>query len=275
MRLYLVTDMEGVAGVKDVENWCEPGGSRYDAGKTLTTLEVNAAIDGFLAGGFTHVSVLDGHGVGGLNPDLLDSRAERVRGPSEVYPPGLEAGYDAMAWVGQHAKAGTPYSHLTHTQSFRLIDLRLNGFSIGEFGQCCLCGRELGVPAVFASGELALEAEARALVPAIHFAAVKRGVQPDGFDHLTTEQYGQAKLEAEHQAPEQAQSLIRQRAEEAARHFRDNRPDFTRGPSFAAPFELEVVLRADRAGDPPLSQTVTSDSLQEAMHRLFELIWPQ
>ena len=105
-KIYIVTDMEGVAGVRDFENWCEPAGRYYDLGRKLLTLEVNAAVEGFsrAARGDT---VLDGHGYGGVAIELLDSRAKLERGWPSGYPGASLAGggFDAIAWVGQHAKA--------------------------------------------------------------------------------------------------------------------------------------------------------------------------
>ena len=75
MKILLMSDMEGVAGILNREDWTRPSGATYDAGKRLLTEEVNAAIDGLFAGGATYVLVVDGHGPGGIDPELLDERA--------------------------------------------------------------------------------------------------------------------------------------------------------------------------------------------------------
>src|SRR5512136_889905 len=79
ISVYIMTDMEGVAGVLDFENWTSPESRYYDDGKEFLTLEVNAAIEGFARGGATEFLVVDGHGYGGINPKLLDRRAELAR----------------------------------------------------------------------------------------------------------------------------------------------------------------------------------------------------
>ena len=66
MKVLLMTDMEGVAGVKNSEDWCMPDSRFYSVGCRLLTLEVNAAVEGFFAGGATYVQVADGHGAGGI-----------------------------------------------------------------------------------------------------------------------------------------------------------------------------------------------------------------
>ncbi len=76
MKLMIMTDMEGVAGMLNFEDWCVPDGRYYDKGKRLLTLEVNAAIEGFFHGGATEIVVVDGHGNGGIDPELLDERAQ-------------------------------------------------------------------------------------------------------------------------------------------------------------------------------------------------------
>ena len=51
MNIYIMTDLEGVAGVLDYDNWCTPESRYYETAKELLTLEVNAAIEGFFEGG--------------------------------------------------------------------------------------------------------------------------------------------------------------------------------------------------------------------------------
>ena len=130
-----------------------------------------------------------------------------MRGRSEqVWPWGLDTSFDGLAFVGQHAKAGTPFSHITHTQAFTYIDLRVNDISIGEYGQLALCASELHVPTILACGERALALEAESLTPGVVTVSVKRGLLPDGLDDVDADAYGRAKLSAEHQASEEAHS---------------------------------------------------------------------
>jgi len=93
MKIYIMTDLEGVAGVLDSENWCSPEGRYYELAKELLTLEVNAAVRGFIRGGATEIVVADGHGPGGIHPVLLDSRAMLMRGWPEGFPLGLDRSY--------------------------------------------------------------------------------------------------------------------------------------------------------------------------------------
>lgn len=243
MRVYIQTDVEGVAGVLDVENWCTPQSRYYDVGKELLTAEVNACAEGLFAGGATSILVADGHGAGGINPRLLDSRVELQRGWARGWPLGLEEGFDFVACVGQHAKAGTEFSHITHTQWFNWIDLTVNGVSVGEFGQFALCASELGIRYIFASGEEALAHEAQALIPGIETVAVKRGIQPGRGDDLDTEAYARFHLGAVHLHPQRACELIRRGAERALRRAQTERFGII---PLNPPYKLTAVFRGPK-----------------------------
>ena len=105
MRIYLMTDLEGVAGVQNFELWTRPGCLFYLLARQLLTQEVNAAVEGFFAGGADSILVADGHGPGAVDVADLDPRVEYMRGWPKSWPLGLEeGGYDFLAFVGQHAK---------------------------------------------------------------------------------------------------------------------------------------------------------------------------
>ena len=174
MRLFIISDMEGVGGVLNLYDWCVPNGSRNAVGCKLLTEEVNAAVNGFFAGGATEVIVYDGHGANGsILGEMLDDRAALQRGRMDF--PVINSRVDALAFVGQHAKAGTANAHLAHTQTEEAIDFRLNGVSLGEFGQSAYAFSEINVPAIFAAGDLAMTYEAKNLVQEIVTVAVKEG----------------------------------------------------------------------------------------------------
>ena len=83
MKIMLMTDMKGCAGVLNAEDWLVPGGPCYAQGQRLLTEDANAAVDG--------------HGAGGLNPELLDERALLMRGfANPPYPPGLDNSFAAL-----------------------------------------------------------------------------------------------------------------------------------------------------------------------------------
>ena len=59
MKVILMTDIEGVAGVVSFEADSYPTGKYYEAAKRLLTAEVNAAVEGLVAAGADDVLVLD------------------------------------------------------------------------------------------------------------------------------------------------------------------------------------------------------------------------
>jgi D-amino peptidase len=77
VRVHLISDMEGVAGIT---KWEQVGGGEplYEEGRRLYTEEINAAVRGAFAGGATEVVVMDCHGAGRGLP-LLRRRAARLR----------------------------------------------------------------------------------------------------------------------------------------------------------------------------------------------------
>ena len=265
MKIYLMTDLEGVAGVLDFDNWCTPESRYYETAKELLTMEVNAAIEGFLEGGAKEIVVADGHGYGGINFKLLDHRAELMRGWPGGFPFLLDKSHDAVAWVGQHAKSGTEYAHLAHTQWFSYLNLSVNGISIGEFGQFAMCASELGIPAVFASGDEAFAREAKALVPGIEAVSVKKGTTPGKGDDLTTELYAKRNLSAIHLHPVKARGLIKKGALLAAKKIKRDRSGKT--ISLKPPFERVTIFRAE-ANSP---QTISRESHPKSVTALLNL----
>lgn len=243
MKIFIMSDLEGVAGVMNGDDYLSSNGRYYDVAKRLLTEEVNAGIAGLAEHGFDEFVVADGHGKGGINIELLDPRAKLQRGwGSNPYPFGMDKTFDACAYIGQHAKAGTPYSHITHTGWWDVLDLTVNGVSIGEYGQGALCAGELGIPMIFAAGEQAFCEEVFALTPWVTTAAVLQGTLPGTGNDLTGEQYANANIGAIHLQPKAACQLIHQQAALAAKRFQTHRDSF-KLLKFNPPYQLTQKFR--------------------------------
>ena len=252
MKLLICTDMEGVSGVVNFKDYTRPDSSRYyEIGRRLLTKEINAAVEGFFQGGVTEIGVLDGHGPGAINQELLDDRVNYIRGHrSPIFPCGLDEGYDALAFIGQHAKSNTPYSHLTHTGMPCVYEMLVNGVSIGEYGQLALCAMELGIPTIFAAGEKAFAEEAEALTPGVVTVWGKRGLLPDsGSPDVSDEEYWDAKLAAEHVAPARVRELLTDGARRAAEKFFADRGQF-HYPELKGPWEIRRYIRKPKKSSP-------------------------
>jgi D-amino peptidase len=210
MKIFIMTDMEGVAGVGLFDD-VVPSGRHYAQSRRLLTQETNAAIEGAFAGGATEVVVADGHGGGGLNVEDLHPDARLLHGGNFPKPTfGLDKTYGALLMVGMHAMSGTADGHLNHTYSHTHIDyIKVNGIEIGEIGIFAMVAGALGVPTVFVSGDAAACREARTLLGNLETAAVKQGLNQDCALALS---------------PRKARELIRTGAEQAVRRRQDFKP---------------------------------------------------
>ena len=250
MRIGITTDMEGVAGVNTFDAWTMPGGYFYEIGKELLTDEVNAAVRGFLENGFDEAIIFDAHGHGGVDIRKLDERVLYQRGFAGPYPVGITPECDALAWVGQHAKAGTSCAHLAHTSSVYVRDQRINGVSVGEFGMGVYMAATMDpapVP-IFGSGDEAFCKEAKALCPHIHTVCVKRGQIPGSGDECTGPEYRVRNEAAVHISPKLACKKIYEEACAAAQDFM-KRPDKFRIAPLPAPYTVEIDYRTDYHGE--------------------------
>ena len=179
MKIYVVTDLEGISGIMSEEQTF-PDRPLYETeGRRLLTAEVNTVVQAALGAGAQEVCVLDGHG-GGYNfviEDLVPG-GRYVTGPGSAHPlTGLDATFDAVLLVGFHAMAGTPDAVLDHTQSSTSwMNFWVNDVCLGEIGQMALIAGHYGVPVLFCSGDEAACAEARELLgEGIVTVAVKKG----------------------------------------------------------------------------------------------------
>ena len=180
MKIFMGTDLEGVAGVVSFTEQSYADARYYDRAKRLLTAEVNAAVEGLLAAGVEDVLVMDGHGPGGIWFEDLHPAARLLHGrplaPRERIAP-IVSQYDACVMIGQHAMAGVLTSNQGHTQSSRAIDhIELNGVAIGEIAQFALYYGGLGLPLIFLSGEEDACREVKELVPGIVTVSVQQGL---------------------------------------------------------------------------------------------------
>jgi len=270
MKIYLMTDLEGVAGVLNFHEWVFTTGMFFYESRKLLTMEANAAVEGFFAGGASEVVVAAGHGggSGAIDTSLLDPRAKFQRGwPKGPYPLGLDKSYDAVAFVGQHAKAGTEYAHLAHTQNLRVIDLSVNDISVGEFGQTALCAGELDIPVIFGSGDKAFTKEAIELIPGIETVTVKEGLMSGKGDECSEEEYTARNAAAIHLHPETARKLIRKGAKKSIERLIKERFGIVK---IQPPYKLVYVFRADEKNPQTTKVKTHPSSISELMNKPFD-----
>ncbi|KIL39949.1 peptidase M55 D-aminopeptidase [Gordoniibacillus kamchatkensis] len=219
MRYFILTDLEGAAGVDSFTQTRGHDLQRKLPGMKQLAREVTACAEGIRsADPAAVIDVWDGHGSGGL-------LAEDIACGSYLRDSGAYFdldGYDAVLFVGQHAMAGTFHAPLCHTySSLEIAYYKLNGVYIGEFGCRALVAGLQGVPTIFIAGDDKAIMEAKLFVPQIETAVTKWGEGLEAADHL---------------GPDEACDVIRNGAANAVKRMRDI-PPFA---GFAPPFTLEV-----------------------------------
>ena len=219
---YVMTDLEGVAGVDDWDPRHREDATTakgvYDRAEMqrLLTAEVNAAARGLFAAGVTEVLVNDAHGAGRtiLSEELI-SGITLVQGVNRPrWLPGLSPRFDVLIQVGMHSMTGTPKGCLAHSMA-RNVVYRVNGDEVGEMELAAyLCGG-LGIPWAFTSGDLHACTESERWVGGIVTAPVKEGL---------------GDLCALHMAPVDARKLIETRVQEAVAAAGQIEPLVAEGP---------------------------------------------
>jgi D-amino peptidase len=176
LKVFVSVDMEGLAGVV-AGNEVSPGGPDYAHFRAIMAAETNAAVEGAVRAGATHVLVRDSHGnKTNLLPADVSPRAQLLRGASsgpKNMMEGIDATFGAAVFIGYHAKAGTPNAVLAHTSNGNVIDFEINGVSLPEAGYNALVAGLYNVPVVFVAGDRAFVDQARGLLGAVETVATK------------------------------------------------------------------------------------------------------
>jgi D-amino peptidase len=223
MKVFLSSDMEGTAGVVDWEQ-CVGDGPEAVAGRALLLAEVNAAIEGAVAGGATEIVVNDSHyNMRNLPAGALAGGASYLSGSHKplYMMQGLDASFDAVLFVSYHGSVGAP-AGLSHTYNPRAVmEARLGGVVTGEAGINALVAAHYGVPVVLVTGDRCACEETAALIPGVRTAVVKEHV---------------SRLAAHSLHPARACALIREAAQKAVAGAAAAAPP----PVGSAPLEISV-----------------------------------
>ncbi|HOQ45905.1 MAG TPA: M55 family metallopeptidase [Bryobacteraceae bacterium] len=171
--VFVITDAEGVAGICRQEQ-VEPTNPEL---RQALTAEVNAAVEGFLAGGVDEVIVWDGHdGSRTLSALTVHPKAKLVIGVLPVTMT-MERRYAAVAFIGQHSMAGVRGGIMAHSySSLGIQNIRINGKPVGEIEVRTALAGWFGTPVILLSGDAAAAEELRSIVPQAELAVVKEGL---------------------------------------------------------------------------------------------------
>jgi D-amino peptidase len=221
------------------------------------TQDVNAAIRGAMEAGADEVIVADGHWNGGnILIEELDPRARLNSGSPSPFSmmQGIDETVDGVAFVGYHARNGTPNAILDHTWSSKTVaNIWLNDILTGEYGLNAAVAGHFGVPVIMATGDQTACSQIVELLGELETAIVKQAT---------------GRFAAECLAPAVTQGMISEAASRAVGRLLDGDvPD---------PFVLDVPVRvtvefftsdmADKASKIPFTQregTRVSLSMEE------------
>lgn len=158
MKLYIVADMEGIAGVVSEEELGEykHGNSEdYQKARIQFTNEVLAVCEAALESGVEEIIVNDFHGNGRnlllekFPPEVLIIRGGfRKTAGYDL----LDSSYLGLVILGAHAKSNTFDSVLAHTYTNK-VEFELFGEPLGEFDLLALIAGEKKVPTILISGD--------------------------------------------------------------------------------------------------------------------------
>ncbi len=227
-KVFISVDMEGLAGVVAGAE-VSASGADYAHFRAIMAGETNAAIEGAFRAGATEVLVRDSHGdKRNLLPSAVDPRARLLRGQSagaKNMMEGIDSTFDAVVFIGYHARAGTPNAILEHTSTGNVVDVSINGVSLPEGGYNALVAGLYGVPVVFVSGDRAVVDQLRGLLGPIAAVAVK-------------EEIADASLGL---SPARAQAQIRDGVEKAVRDRARAKPY-----RIAGPYTMALKVKQER-----------------------------
>lgn len=223
-KVFICVDMEGISGVSSAEQTGGTGAD-YSRARKMMADDVNAAIRGAVDGGATEIVVIDSHGSGhNLQRDDLDAPARLISENFRRYGmmEGLDATFDAVLFIGHHAKAGSPVGVFAHTQNGNIRDVQINGRSVGEGGMNTLYAEWYGVPVVMVTGDQVAVAQIQEVATGALGVIVKRAINGRAVELRSTSE---------------AREEIRRTAQQAVRMARKFAPRRT------GPFRIQIWYR--------------------------------
>lgn len=205
MRLYISSDMEGVAGIC---GWQQVDARTphpdYAIYRRYYTQEVTSAIEGGRAAGATDVLVNDSHGpMRNLLLEELPSGVRVIFGNRKPFSmvQGADAEFRGAFFIGYHGAAGDADAVLCHTYTPTVIyNVRINGVRCGEATLNAALLGHCGVPLLLVTGDRTTVTSVQEQMPWVRGVAVKESI---------------GKFAADTMVPAAAQRAIRHEAEAA------------------------------------------------------------
>jgi D-amino peptidase len=227
MKLYISSDMEGVAGVCAWEQVdARTPHPDHAIFRRFYTKEVTSAIEGARAGGAGEILLNDSHGpMRNLLLDELPSDVRVISGHRKPFSMVQDAdgGFGGALFIGYHGAAGDADAVLAHTYTPSVLyDVRINGVRCGEATINAGLLGFYGVPLLFVTGDRTTVEGVQAQMPWVRGVIVKDSI---------------GNFAANSMMPGAAQRAIRAGAEDAVRNAAE-----AKLYRFDPPITLDVAL---------------------------------
>jgi D-amino peptidase len=179
-RIYISVDMEGIWGVVHGDQ-VSATSPEYGAARRWMAEDVNAVVAGLLEAGAGEIVVNDSHGsMRNIVADALNPKVSLISGSPKPLSmmQGIDGTYDAVVFVGYHARAGTAAGILDHTISSTTIrSIKVNGQELPELGLNAAIAGYFNVPVIMLTGDTTTCGQAKALLgDGLVTAAVKEAI---------------------------------------------------------------------------------------------------
>jgi D-amino peptidase len=165
-KVYISVDMEGIWGVVASEQVSSTS-PEYTAARRWMADDVNAVVSGLLDAGAAEIVVNDSHGsMRNIVADTLNPKVSLISGSPKPLSmmQGIDETFDAVVFVGYHARAGSEGATLDHTISSATVrSIKVNGQELPEMGLNALIATYYKVPVIMLTGDTTTCAQAKAL----------------------------------------------------------------------------------------------------------------
>jgi D-amino peptidase len=252
--------MEGISGIAGPDQ-LSASGAEYNRSRKLMADDVNAAIRGARAGGAAEIVVNDSHG--SMRNLRLEDLEQGVRLISHSFKrhgmmEGLDESFDAVIFIGYHAKADSPQGLFAHTGSGIVRDVRVNGQSLGEGGLNTMVAAWYGVPVALVTGDDVAVKQVAEVARMAKTVAVKRAINPRAVELRPFR-------EVHHEIEEAAYAGVRDAAKFAPR----------RAPAYRVEVQFQAVTIPEVAASIPTMARPAPDTIAfnaDSMPKAYTLI---
>jgi len=180
IKIYIMTDLEGVSGVYKFAQTREKDTPLNIQACEYFMGDLAAVVRGLRDGGATEIIIIDGHGNQAMIPHLMEPGAKYVTGKPRPGPGPwvLDKSFTGLVQFGAHAMMGTPDGVLNPTQNSKSENRYwYNGVESGELAQVAARAGYFGVPTILVTGDVAVCREATKFFgPNCVTVAVKQGI---------------------------------------------------------------------------------------------------